>query len=174
VNRQEKIQSVEELQQLLTDVTSLVVTDYRGLDVGKMFELRNKLRESGVQYRVVKNTLARRAVSDTDKAFLADHFVGPTAIAWSDEDPVAPAKVLADYAKEHEELEIKVGYLAGNGIDVQAIMELAKLPGKDELRSKFLSVLNAPATKMVTLLSQVPRNFLLVCKQREAQLDEQG
>ena len=165
MNRQQKEQQVQELKDVLEGATSVILTDYRGLDVASMVDLRRALREDSVGYRVVKNTLARLALEGTDKAFLAEHFNGPIAMAWS-EDPVAPARQLSKFAKEHEELELRVGYLAGNEIDLAGIKALASLPSKDELRSKFLSVLNAPAQKFVTLTSQVQRNFLLVCKQK--------
>jgi large subunit ribosomal protein L10 len=165
VNRQDKEQQVQELRDVLEGATSVILTDYRGLDVASMVDLRRSLREESVGYKVVKNTLARLALEGTDKAFLAEHFRGPIAVAWSD-DPVAPARQLNKFAKEHEELEIRVGYLSGNEIDLAGIQALASLPSKDELRSKFLSVLNAPAQKFVTLTSQVQRNFLLVCKQK--------
>jgi len=165
VNRQDKEQQVQELRDVLEGATSVILTDYRGLDVASMVDLRRSLREESVGYKVVKNTLAKLALEGTDKAFLAEHFSGPIAVAWSD-DPVAPARQLNKFAKEHEELEIRVGYLSGNEIDLAGIQALASLPSKDELRSKFLSVLNAPAQKFVTLTSQVQRNFLLVCKQK--------
>jgi len=165
VNRQDKEQQVQELRDVLEGATSVILTDYRGLDVSSMVDLRRSLREESVGYKVVKNTLAKLALEGTDKAFLAEHFRGPIAVAWSD-DPVAPARQLSKFAKEHEELEIRVGYLSGNEIDLAGINALASLPSKDELRSKFLSVLNAPAQKFVTLTSQVQRNFLLVCKQK--------
>lgn len=165
MNRQDKEQQVQELRDVLEGATSVILTDYRGLDVSSMVDLRRSLREESVGYKVVKNTLAKLALEGTDKAFLAEHFRGPIAVAWSD-DPVAPARQLSKFAKEHEELEIRVGYLSGNEIDLAGINALASLPSKDELRSKFLSVLNAPAQKFVTLTSQVQRNFLLVCKQK--------
>jgi large subunit ribosomal protein L10 len=165
VNRQQKAQQVQELRDALEGATSVILTDYRGLDVGSMVSLRRALREDSVGYKVVKNTLARLALEGTDKAFLIEHFNGPIAMAWSD-DPVAPARQLSKFAEDHEALELRVGYLAGNEIDLAGIKALASLPSKDELRSKFLSVLNAPAQKFVTLTSQVQRNFLLVCKQK--------
>ena len=165
MNRQQKEQQVQELKDVLEGATSVILTDYRGLDVASMVDLRRALREDSVGYRVVKNTLARLALEGTAKAFLAELFHGPIAMAWR-EAPVAPARQLSKFAKEHEELELRVGYLAGNEIDLAGIKALASLPSKDELRSKFLSVLNAPAQKFVTLTSQVQRNFLLVCKQK--------
>jgi large subunit ribosomal protein L10 len=112
---------------------------------------------------------AKLAIEGTDKEFLSDHLNGPVALAWSSEDPVAPAKVLSDFIKDNEALEIKAGYLSGKELDLAGIKALADLPSKDELRAKFLSVLNGPAQKFVTITSQVPKNFLLVIKQKSEQ-----
>jgi large subunit ribosomal protein L10 len=169
VDRQQKEEAVSSLRKELENVTSVVVTDYRGLDVSKVVDLRRQLNQASVAYKVVKNTLAKLAIEGTDKEFLGGYFKGPTAIAWSVDDPVAPAKVLTKFAKENEELEIKVGYLTGSELDVAGIKALADLPSMDELRSKFLSVLNGPAQSMVTVMSQVLRNFLLVFKQKADQ-----
>ena len=169
MNRQDKAAVVEELRESLDNVSAVVLTEYRGLDVPSVVELRQKLRESGVHYRVVKNTLAKLAIEGTDKEYLSEHLQGPIAIAWSD-DAVAPAKVLCGFAKDHEGLTIKAGYLSGNPVDVDGLNALALLPGKDELRSKLLSVFMGSGTKLVTVLTQVPRNFLSVLKQREEQL----
>lgn len=169
MNRQQKEQAVSELREDLEGVAVVVVTDYCGLDVSKIVELRRQLRAASVDYRVVKNTLAKLAIEGTDKEFLSDHLQGPVALAWSTDDPVAPAKVLSEFIKENEELEIKAGYLSGKELDLSGIKALADLPSKDELRAKFLSVLNGPAQKFVTITSQVPKNFLLVIKQKSEQ-----
>jgi large subunit ribosomal protein L10 len=169
MNRQQKEQAVSELREDLEGVAVVVVTDYCGLDVAKIVELRRQLRAASVDYRVVKNTLAKLAIEGTDKEFLSDHLNGPVALAWSSEDPVAPAKVLSDFIKDNEALEIKAGYLSGKELDLAGIKALADLPSKDELRAKFLSVLNGPAQKFVTITSQVPKNFLLVIKQKSEQ-----
>ena len=170
MNRQQKEARVQQLKELFEGATSLVLTDYRGLDVSSMVALRRSLREESVNYRVLKNSLALRALEGTDKSSLAAHLTGPLAVAWSNHDPVAPAKILHAFAKDHEALEIKVGYLDGEELDLATLKALAVLPSKDELRSKFLSVLNAPAQKLVTLTSQVQRNFLSVLKQKAEQV----
>jgi large subunit ribosomal protein L10 len=166
VNRQQKEQAVSDLREELDGVAVVVVTDYCGLDVSKVVELRRELKAASVDYRVVKSTLAKLAIEGTDKEFLSAHLTGPVALAWSADDPVAPARVLSKFAKDNEELEIKAGYLTGNELDLVGIKALAELPSMDELRSKFLSVLNGPAQQFVSLTTQVPRNFLLVIKQK--------
>ena len=166
MNRQQKEAAVSELRGELEDVAVIVVTDYCGLDVAKVVELRRQLKAESVDYRVVKNTLAKLALEGTDKEFLSDHLQGPVALAWSTDNPVGPAKVLSKFAEDNEQLEIKAGYLSGQQLDLAGIKALADLPSMDELRSKFLSVLSGPAQKFVTITSQVPKNFLLVIKQK--------
>lgn len=166
MNRQQKEAAVSELRGELEDVAVIVVTDYCGLDVAKVVELRRQLKAESVDYRVVKNTLAKLALEGTDKEFLSDHLQGPVALAWSTDNPVGPAKVLSKFAEDNEQLEIKAGYLSGQHLDLAGIKALADLPSMDELRAKFLSVLNGPAQKFVTITSQVPKNFLLVIKQK--------
>lgn len=166
MNRQQKEQAVAELREHLEDVAVIVVTDYCGLDVASVVDLRRKLRAASVDYKVVKNTLAKLAIEGTDKEFLSEHLQGPVALAWSSNDPVAPAKVLSEFMKSHDKLEIKAGYLTGKQLDLAGIKALAELPSMDELRAKFLSVLNGPAQKLVTITTQVPKNFLLVIKQK--------
>lgn len=166
MNRQQKEQAVADLRESLDDVAVILVTDYCGLDVASVVDLRRRLRAASVDYKVVKNTLAKLAIEGTDKEFLSEYLQGPVALAWSSEDPVAPAKVLAEFMKDHEALEIKAGYLTGKELDLAGVKALAELPSMDELRAKFLSVLNGPAQKFVTVTSQVPKNFLLVIKQK--------
>jgi large subunit ribosomal protein L10 len=144
MNRQQKEQAISELREDLDGVAVVVVTDYCGLDVAKLVELRRQLRAESVDYRVVKNTLAKLAIEGTDMEFLSDHLQGPVALAWSSDDPVAPAKVLSKFIKENEQLEIKAGYLAGKELDLAGIKAFAELPSMDEFRAKFLSVLNGP------------------------------
>ncbi|NUN12713.1 MAG: 50S ribosomal protein L10 [Myxococcales bacterium] len=170
MKKDEKEKIVEEMRHELTSATGIILAEFRGLEVAKSVGLRKKLRESGVSYRVVKNTLTHLAIRGTDKEFLAAHLAGPTAVAWSNSDPVAAAKILVQFAKDNSQLRLKAGYLTGSSIDVDGIKALAELPGRDELRAKFLSVFRGPTQKMVTLLTQVPRNFLLVLKQRQEQL----
>lgn len=172
MDRSTKEQVVEDLRGEFGGVQAIIVSEYRKLTVAKVVELRKKLRESGVKYRVVKNTLAKLAIEGTDKEFLGKYLSGPMAIAWSASDPVAAAKVLSDFAKDNEALSIKAGYLTGQELDPAGIKALAELPSKDELRAKFLSVLNAPASKLVTVLSQAQRDLLSVFAQYKEKLEE--
>ena len=162
MKREVKQRIVEELHDKFTRSKVLILTDYMGLNVEDMNALRSKLRESEIEFKVVKNTLLRRAAEGTNAAQIVDSFKGPSAIALSYEDPVAPAKVLTDFAKEHDKLEIKIGTMDGKVLDVTAIKSLSKLPSREVLLAQLLSVMVAVPTSFVTALSGVPRNFLNV------------
>lgn len=139
-----KKQSVAEITENFKDSESVVVVDYRGLDVAEITALRKELRDNGITYKVYKNTMVRRAVEDVELGELNDILVGPTAIAFGKEDVVAPARILYDFAKKHKELEIKGGVIQGSVADVTQLEELSKLPDHNGLISMLLSVLQAP------------------------------
>jgi large subunit ribosomal protein L10 len=160
LNKSQKKQLVEDLHAKFEKSKIVILTDYKGLNVSKINELRRKLTDANIEYRVVKNTLLARASEDTDVAAVKDHFTGPTAIALSYDDPVAPAKVLADFAKDNDKLEIKIGVMAGKLLDVQAIKSLSELPSREVLLSQLLSVMNAVPTALVRALTNVPEKLL--------------
>jgi large subunit ribosomal protein L10 len=160
LKKSEKKQLVEELHQKFTDSKIVILTDYKGLNVEKLNQLRRKLTESNIEYRVVKNTLLVRASEDTDVALVKDQFKGPTAIALSYDDPVAPAKVLSDFAKDNDKLEIKVGVMSGRVLDINAIKSLSALPSREVLLSQLLSVMNGVPTALVRALNNVPEKLL--------------
>jgi large subunit ribosomal protein L10 len=158
----EKQQIAEDLRDRLSKSAIIVLTDYQGLDVAAMNDLRRKLRAEEIEYQVVKNTLLTRAAEDSDIALIKDHFKGPSAIALSYDDPIAPAKVLSQFAKENSKLEIKVGVMNGQVLDANAIKALAQLPPREVLLGQFLSALNAIPTSFVRTLAEVPRSFVSV------------
>jgi large subunit ribosomal protein L10 len=158
----EKQQIAEDLRDRLSKSAIIVLTDYQGLDVAAMNDLRRKLRAEEIEYQVVKNTLLTRAAEDSDIALIKDHFKGPSAIALSYDDPIAPAKVLSQFAKENSKLEIKVGVMNGQVLDPNAIKALAQLPPREVLLGQFLSALNAIPTSFVRTLAEVPRSFVSV------------
>ncbi|MBM7650367.1 large subunit ribosomal protein L10 [Bacillus ectoiniformans] len=160
---EQKKQAVEEIASKFKNSASTVVVDYRGLTVGQVTELRKQLREAGIEFKVFKNTLTRRAAETAEISGLNDFLTGPNAIAFSNEDVVAPAKILNDFAKKHEALEIKAGVLEGNVVTVEEVKALAELPSRDGLLSMLLSVLQAPM-----------RNFALATKAVAEQKEEQG
>ena len=130
---EEKQRIAEDLRDRFSKSAIIVLTDYKGLNVAAMNDLRRKLRAEGIEYQVVKNSLLVRAAVDTDVALIEDFFKGPSAVALSYEDPVAPAKVLTQFAKDNEKLEIRVGLLNGKVLDADAITALAKLPSREVL-----------------------------------------
>ncbi len=158
----QKQQIAEDLRHRLTKSAIVVVTDYKGLDVAAMNALRRKLREENIEFQVVKNTLLARAAKDTDVDVIRDFFKGPSAVALSYDDPVAPAKVLTQFAKENEHLEIKVGVMNGKLLDTTQIKALAKLPSREVLLSQLLSALNAVPTSFVRTIAEIPRQLLNV------------
>jgi len=153
---------VEELHEKFSRSKVVIITDYKGLDVAAVSSLRRKLRDVDVEYKVVKNTLLVRASEDTDAALIKDSFKGPSAVALSYDDPVAPAKVLSDFAKENEKLEIKIGVMEGRILDISAIKALSSLPSREVLLAQVLSAMNGVPTSLVSVLSALPRQFLNV------------
>lgn len=154
---------VEEITEKFKGAATAVVVNYRGLNVTQITELRKQLREAGVEFKVYKNTMTRRAVEAAGLEGLNDSLTGPNAIAFSTEDVVAPAKILNDFAKKNEKLEIKAGVIEGLVATADDIKALAELPSREGLLSMLLSVLQAPM-----------RNFALATKAVAEQKEEQG
>ena len=142
---------------------SVVVVDYRGLNVAQVTELRKQLREAGVEFKVYKNSLTRRATEIAGVDAINEFLVGPNAVAFSNEDVVAPAKIINDFAKKNEQLEIKAGIIEGNVSSAEDVKALAELPSREGLLSMLLSVLQAPI-----------RNLALAAKAVADQKEEQG
>jgi large subunit ribosomal protein L10 len=157
LTRTQKEEQVADLKEKFGRASCVYVADYRGVDVGAANELRTKLHTEGggdFEYRVIKNTLLRLAAGDTPVESIIEHFQGPTAIAISYGDPVGLAKILSDFAKEHEVFELRAGVLEGSAMDAAAIAQVAKLPSLDQLRGKLIGLIQAPATKLVRLLAE--------------------
>jgi large subunit ribosomal protein L10 len=151
VERSQKQALVTTLHQDLSDTVCVVVTHQTGLTVAEVTQLRRQMRSAGARYRVTKNRLARRAIEGTAFADLAPLFTGPTAIAFS-YDPVAAAKAAVEFANRNDKLTIVGGGLSGQLLDAAAVKALATLPSLDQLRSRLIGLLNAPATKLAVLL----------------------
>jgi len=158
VERSKKEALVAELREAFENANLVVVTSQSGLTVSEVSDLRQKMRDAGAGYKVTKNTLAKLALKGTKFEHLDEVFTGPTAIAFS-QDPVAAAKVVADYRKSNEKISIVAGGLDGSGLDAAQVEALAKLPSLDELRGKLVGVLQAPATKVAGVL-QAPAGQL--------------
>jgi large subunit ribosomal protein L10 len=153
---EEKQAIVAEVNQAATGALSAVVSDYRGLTVSQMTALRAKARDSGVYLRVIRNTLARRAVEGTEYACLTEAFQGPTMLAFSNEDPGAAARLLKDYAREHQALEVRALSMGGVLYGAEDLDRLATLPTRDEALSLLMAVMLAPVTKLARTLNDVP------------------
>jgi large subunit ribosomal protein L10 len=160
LKRAEKKELVDALHEKFSKATTVVLTDFRGLDTSAMHELRSRLREASIEYRVVKNTLMSRASEGTHIALLKDYFAGPSAVALSYDDALAPARVLTKFSEQHAALEVKVGIVEGRVVDSKGIKQLSKLPSREGLLAQFLSVLNGPATSLLMVLNGVPRGLL--------------
>ena len=149
---------VADLVEVLKSAQAGVLVDYRGITVEQDTQLRNKLREAGVEYKVVKNTLTRFAANEVGYQELDSSLHGPTALAISSTDPVAPAKVLSDFAKDVEAIEIKAGFLDGKVISLDGIKTLANTPSREVLIAKIMGSLNSPISKLVRTLQALVDN----------------
>lgn len=157
-----KKEIVEELHEKFSRSRIVILTDYKGLDVISINSLRSQLREAEIEFKVVKNSLLIRACEGTETELIKEKFIGPTAVAISYEDPVAPAKVLTDFAKENDKLEIKSGVLRGKVLNFDDIKALSSLPSREVLLGQVLSAMNGVPTSFVRVLSAVPQQFLNV------------
>ena len=171
LNRSEKAGVVEEIGAQIADAQSIIVAEYRGLGVGAITALRKQARNSGVHLRVLKNTLARRAVAGTPFEGLASHLVGPLMYGIS-KDPVAAAKVLNDFAKGNDKLVLKAGAMPNFVMDAAGVKALATMPSRDELLAKLLGTMQAPIAQFVRTLNEVPGRFVRTLAALEKQKAE--
>ena len=146
---------VAEISELLDGAATAVAVDYRGLTVAQDTELRKKLREAGVVYKVYKNTLIRRATENTDFAALDPHLEGPTAIAVSKNDATAPARILAEFAKKANQLEIKAGIVEGTYYDAKGMQAIATIPSRDVLLGRLFGSMQSPIANLARVLNQI-------------------
>ncbi len=177
LTRAQKEEQVADLRERFARATSIYVADYRGIDVQAANELRSKIHRQGegqYEYRVAKNTLLRRASHETALAEAVAHFHGPTAIALSYGDPVGLAKLLSDFAKEHEIFELRGGVVDGAPVTAAEIGVLATLPSLDELRGKLVGLLQAPATKLARLVAEPGAGLARLVEARRGALESQG
>jgi large subunit ribosomal protein L10 len=159
LSKQEKAVMIEEVSAMVAQAKAIVVAEYRGLDVDAVTRLRRQARGQGVQLRVLKNTLARRAVTGTPFAGLSDRLVGPLVYGMGP-DPVAVAKVLSSFAKDNEKLVVKAGAMADFVMDDKAVKALATMPSREELLAKLMATMQAPAAQFVRTLNEVPARLV--------------
>ena len=174
MNRTEKAENIDALKAKLAKAQSLVLTDFRGLTVEADTKLRNEFRKEGCEYRVVKNKLLIKAIAGTKMEAIGKMLVGPTAIAYSFEDPAAPAKIASKVAKAEEKFVIKGGYVEGQALDKKGVEALATMPTRDEMRATFLATLLAVPQNFLRLTTAAQQNFLYLCAAREKALQSEG
>jgi len=164
LHRREKEALVADLHGKFKGVKAAILTDFTGLNVEQITQLRRKLIKSTVEYRVVKNTLLRRACQKTDIELLAEHFTGPIAIALAYEDPVAPVKILTEFSKEQPALEVKAGVVEGRVLGPEDIKALASLPSREVLLANLLALLKVVPTRLVQGLNNPMRSLVWILK----------
>lgn len=145
---------------------------YEGINCADVTSLRQKLRKSGAQMAVVKNTLVKRAIKDTKAQNLSAHLDGANAMIWAGEDPVAPAKVLADFAKGNEKLVVKAGFVDGTVVSADDVQALAKMPSKQELQAKLLALINTPAIRLLQMINASGASLVRVIDAQRRKLEE--
>jgi large subunit ribosomal protein L10 len=166
-----KEQVINEVKETFEGVMSIVLADFRGMDVGSVSELREEFRAANCGYRVVKNSLIKLAIKDTDMEVMSEHLAGPTAVIWSTESPSDAAKVAVKYAKENKKFVIKGGYFEGTSLDLAGVMQLSKMPDKPQCQANLLMTFIAAPQKFVRTTMAGPMNFMYLLAARERSLN---
>ena len=174
MDRSQKAKAIENIGEQFSRAKAAFVVDFKGISVEDVTKLRKKLRTNNSDMKVVRNTLARRALANHPQksAALSEHLVGTNAIVFAFEDPSASAKIIADFAKDIEQLQLKVGVMENSALDAEGIKRLASLPSKEVLRAQLLGVLQAPMSKFVGTLAAVPGGFARLLNAQKQKLEQ--
>ncbi|MBL4632359.1 MAG: 50S ribosomal protein L10 [Kofleriaceae bacterium] len=162
---------INEVKETFAGVMSIVLADFRGMDVASISELREEFRKAGCGYRVIKNTLVKLAIKDTDMEVMSEHLKGPTAVIWSTESPADAAKIAVNYAKTNKKFVIKGGYFEGESLDLAGVNQLSKMPDKPQSQSNLLMTFIAAPQNFVRTTIAGPQNFLYLLAARERSLN---
>ena len=171
MDRATKEQTVGTIREGFADVMSVVLADFRGLDVATVSDIRNEFREAGCQYRVLKNTLVKLAIRETDLEPMSTLLTGPTAVIWSNESPSTPAKIATKRAKDHDNFVVKGGFFEGQVLDEQGVVQLSKMPDKPQCQASLLMTFLAAPQQFVRTTAAGPMNFLYLLQARERSLN---
>ena len=172
MDRSSKEQVVSEIKDTFSNVMSVVVADYRGLDVPTVTAMRDEFRKAGCGYRVMKNKLLKIAIQGSDLEPMSTLLAGPTAVMWSDESPSAPAKLAIQYAKEQPHFVVRGGFFEGQLLDEAGVQQLSKMPGKAELQATLLMTFLAAPQDFVRQIIAGPQNFMYVLDARKRAMEE--
>ena len=173
LSRESKESLVESYQGGVATAPNVFLVKYQGITVPQVTDLRTRVRESGGHYEVVKNRIVLRVIDGSALEGLKEHFEGPTAVAYNEDDPVALAKVLTDFAKEVPAIEFKAGLVDGQVVEAEEVKQIATLPSREELIAKLLFLLQSPITGFVRVLAALPREFVTVLEQVRQEKKEQ-
>ena len=171
MDRPTKERIVGELKEGFADVMSVILADFRGLDVPTVTEMRDEFRKAGCHYRVFKNTLIKIAIKGSSMEPMSELLKGPTAVMWSTESPAAPAKLAVKFAKEQKQFEIKGGFFEGEVLDAAGVERLSKMPGKEELQATLLMTFLAAPQNFVRQIIAGPQNFMYLLDARKRALE---
>jgi large subunit ribosomal protein L10 len=171
MHRSSKEQVIGEIKEAFTDVMSVVLADYRGLDVPTVTEMRAEFKKANCQYRVLKNTLVKIAIKDSEMEPMSELLVGPTVVIWSHESPSVPAKLAVKYAKEQAHFVVKGGFFEGTVLDEQGVQQLSKMPGRPELQASLLMTFLAAPQDFARQVIAGPQNFVYLLDARKRSLE---